>query len=124
MPDVDMLIFFRGRAQPTNTYMQQLGRELCVLVPVKQKSSFSISSPILHHVAEVDDLPTAQSDGADVEHLGVGPRIIQFSKTPLRAVFSENGCSIRRRFFLRDGEPDLELPEIDYPEAAAPGGCR
>ncbi len=120
VPDVDMLIFLRA-THSRRIFVQQLGRGLR-LSPGKSKVVVLDFVTDLRRVAEVVDLDRAVR-GEDVEHLGIGSRIIQFHDASAGS-FLQEWMLDQASLFLRDGDPELELPDINYPRPPAPGGVQ
>ena len=120
VPDVDMLIFLRA-THSRRIFVQQLGRGLRVS-PGKSKVVVLDFVTDLRRVAEVVDLDRAVR-GADVERLGLGSRIIQFHDASAGS-FLREWMLDQASLFLRDGDPQLELPDINYPRPPAPGGVQ
>ncbi len=120
VPDVDMLVFLRA-THSRRIFVQQLGRGLR-LSPGKSKLVVLDFVTDLRRVAEVVDLDRAVR-GADIEHLGLGSRIIQFHDASAGG-FLKEWMLDQASLFLRDGDPELELPDINYPRPPAPGGVQ
>lgn len=120
VPDVDMLVFLRA-THSRRIFVQQLGRGLRVS-PGKSKVVVLDFVTDLRRIAEVVELDGAVR-GADIERLGLGSRIIQFHDASAGS-FLREWMLDQASLFLRDGDPDLELPEIDYPRPAGPGGVQ
>ncbi len=120
VPDVDMLVFLRA-THSRRIFVQQLGRGLR-LSPGKSKVVVLDFVTDLRRVAEVVDLDRAVR-GADIEHLGLGPRIIQFHDASAGG-FLREWMLDQASLFLRDGDPELELPDINYPRPPEPGGVQ
>lgn len=120
VPDVDMLIFLRA-THSRRIFVQQLGRGLR-LSPGKSKVVVLDFVTDLRRVAEVVDLDRAVR-GEDIEHLGIGSRIIQFHDASAGG-FLKEWMLDQASLFLRDGDPELELPDINYPKPPASGGVQ
>ncbi|MEO8495816.1 MAG: DEAD/DEAH box helicase family protein [Planctomycetota bacterium] len=120
VPDVDMLIFLRA-THSRRIFVQQLGRGLR-LSPGKSKVVVLDFVTDLRRVAEVVDLDRAVR-GEDIEHLGIGSRIIQFHDASAGG-FLKEWMLDQASLFLRDGDPELELPDINYPKPPAPGAVQ
>lgn len=120
VPDVDMLVFLRA-THSRRIFVQQLGRGLR-LSPGKSKVVVLDFVTDLRRVAEVVDLDRAVR-GEDIEHLGVGSRIIQFHDASAGG-FLKEWMLDQASLFLRDGDPELELPDINYPKPPAPGAVQ
>jgi superfamily II DNA or RNA helicase len=120
VPDVDMLVFLRA-THSRRIFVQQLGRGLRVS-PGKSKVVVLDFVTDLRRIAEVVELDSAVR-GADIERLGLGSRIIQFHDASA-GTFLREWMLDQASLFLREGDSDLELPEIDYPRPAGPGGVQ
>jgi len=120
VPDVDMLVFLRA-THSRRIFVQQLGRGLRVSAG-KSKVVVLDFVTDLRRVAEVVDLDRAVR-GADIERLGLGSRIIQFHDASAGG-FLREWMLDQASLFLREGDPELELPDIDYPRPPAPGGVQ
>jgi superfamily II DNA or RNA helicase len=120
VPDVDMLVFLRA-THSRRIFVQQLGRGLRIS-PGKSKVVVLDFVTDLRRIAEVLDLDRAVR-GADVERLGLGSRIIQFHDASAGS-FLKEWMLDQASLFLRDGDPQLQLPEINYPRPPAPGGVQ
>ncbi|HZZ80578.1 MAG TPA: DEAD/DEAH box helicase family protein [Gemmataceae bacterium] len=120
VPDVDMLVFLRA-THSRRIFVQQLGRGLRL---ASNKSKVVVLDFVtdLRRVAEVVDLDRSVR-GPDIEHLGLGSRIIQFHDASA-GTFLKEWMLDQASLFLRDGDPELEVPEIDYPRPPAPGGVQ
>lgn len=120
VPDVDILIFLRA-THSRRIFVQQLGRGLR-MSPGKSKVVVLDFVTDLRRVAEVIDLDHA-ARGGDVERLGLGPRIIQFHDESAGSFLNEWMLD-QASLFLRDSDPKLELPELNYPVPLNPGGVQ
>jgi superfamily II DNA or RNA helicase len=120
VPDVDMLIFLRA-THSRRIFVQQLGRGLRVS-PGKTKVVVLDFVTDLRRVAEVVDLDRSVR-GPDVERLGLGSRIIQFHDASAGSFLTEWMLD-QASLILRDGDPELEMPDINYPRPPAPGGVQ
>jgi superfamily II DNA or RNA helicase len=120
VPDVDILIFLRA-THSRRIFVQQLGRGLRVS---SGKSKVIVLDFVtdLRRIAEVVDLDQAIR-GSDIERLGMGSRIIQFHDASAGS-FLREWMLDQASLFLRDGDPELELPEINFPSPAPPGGIQ
>ncbi len=118
LPDVDMLVFLRA-THSRRIFVQQLGRGLRVS-PGKSKVVVLDFVTDLRRVAEVVDLDRVVR-GADVERLGMGSRIIQFHDASAGS-FLKEWMLDQASLFLRDGDPKLQMPDINWPPT--PGGVQ
>jgi superfamily II DNA or RNA helicase len=120
VPDVDLLVFLRA-THSRRIFVQQLGRGLRVS-PGKTKVVVLDFVTDLRRVAEVVDLDRAVR-GADIERLGLGPRIIQFHEASAGS-FLKEWMLDQASLILRDGDPRLEIPSFEYPHPPPPGGIQ
>lgn len=120
VPDVDLLVFLRA-THSRRIFVQQLGRGLRVS-PGKNKVIVLDFVTDLRRIAEVVDLDAA-ARGEDVERLGLGPRIIQFHDASAGS-FLKEWMLDQASLLLREGEPNLELPEFEFPKPPAPGAVQ
>lgn len=120
VPDVDLLIFMRA-THSRRIFVQQLGRGLR-FSPGKDKVIVLDFVTDLRRVAEVVDLDRAVRDG-DVERLGLGSRLIQFHDRSAGS-FLQEWILDQASLFLREGESDLELPRLDFPETRPSGAVQ
>lgn len=120
VPDVDLLVFLRA-THSRRIFVQQLGRGLRVS-PGKSKLVVLDFVTDLRRIAEVVELDKAVRS-ADVERLGLGPRIIQFHDASAGS-FLREWMLDQASLFLREGDPRLELPNFEYPVPPPPGGIQ
>jgi superfamily II DNA/RNA helicase len=118
VPDVDMIVFMRV-THSRRIFVQQLGRGLRIS-PGKDRVIVLDFVTDLRRVAEVVELDQA-TRGDEVERLGLGRSLISFSDRSAGS-FVREWMLDQASLFLREGDPQLEVPQYDYPEAPSPGG--
>lgn len=117
VPDVDLIIFMRV-THSRRIFVQQLGRGLR-LRPNKNKVVVLDFVTDLRRVAEVVELDRAIKSDA-IEHLGLGEHLVQFSDRSAGSFLTE-WILDQASLFLREDDPSVELPRIDYPSPPPPG---
>ncbi|HBI46253.1 MAG TPA: DNA helicase [Planctomycetales bacterium] len=120
VPDVDLLIFLRT-THSRRIFVQQLGRGLRTS-PGKTKVVVLDFVTDLRRIAEVVELDRAARCG-DVESLGLGPRIIQFHDASAGNFLTEWMLD-QADLLLRQGDAQLELPDLEFPRPPPPGGVQ
>ncbi len=120
VPDVDLLVFLRS-THSRRIFVQQLGRGLRIS-PGKSKVIVLDFVTDLRRVAEVVELDRSVR-GGEVERLGLGSRIIQFQDASAGG-FLREWMLDQASLFMREGDPTLELPDLEYPRPAPPGGIQ
>lgn len=120
VPDVDMIVFMRA-THSRRIFVQQLGRGLRTSVG-KDKVIVLDFVTDLRRIAEVVELD-ASARGGDVERLGMGSKLISFSDKSAGS-FLKEWMLDQASLFLREGDPDLEVPEFDFPKNAPPGSVQ
>lgn len=120
VPDVDLLVFMRA-THSRRIFVQQLGRGLRVSSGKSKVVVLDFVSD-LRRAADVVDLDRAVR-GGDVERLGLGSRIIQFHDASAGS-FLKEWLLDQASLFLRDGDPTLERPDMNYPQPLTPGGIQ
>lgn len=120
VPDVDIIVFMRA-SHSRRIFVQQLGRGLR-LSPGKEKVVVLDFVTDLRRVAEVVSLDKA-SQGGPVERLGIGNRLIQF-RDESAGNFMREWMLDQASLMLREGDPELELPEFEFPVPIPPGGIQ
>jgi superfamily II DNA or RNA helicase len=120
VPDVDMLVFMRA-THSRRIFVQQLGRGLRVS-PTKDKVIVLDFVTDLRRVAEVVDLDQSVRAG-EVEKLGLGTRLIQFRDVSAGS-FLKEWMLDQASLFLREADPALELPHLDFPSPVPPGAIQ
>lgn len=111
VPDVDMIVFMRA-THSRRIFVQQLGRGLR-LSPKKKKVVVLDFVTDLRRVAEVMELDAASK--GEVERLGLGGRLIEF-RDASAGNFMREWMLDQASLILREGNPDLELPQFEFPE--------
>jgi superfamily II DNA or RNA helicase len=120
VPDVDMLVFLRA-THSRRIFVQQLGRGLRVSAG-KSKVVVLDFVTDLRRIAEVLDLDRAVRS-SDIERLGLGSRVLQFHDASAGS-FLKEWMLDQASLILRDGDPELELPSMNYPTPVAPGSVQ
>jgi superfamily II DNA or RNA helicase len=118
VPDVDIIVFMRV-THSRRIFVQQLGRGLRTS-PDKDKVLVLDFVSDLRRIAEVVDLDQAVKSG-DVERLGLGRSLISFADKSAGS-FLREWMLDQASLFLREEDPQLEMPRFDYPETPSPGG--
>lgn len=113
VPDVDMLAFMRV-THNRRIFVQQIGRGLRIS-PSKDKVIILDFVTDLRRVAEVVDLDAAVRAG-DVETVGLGGRLFQFRDASAGS-FLREWILDQASLLEREGDPSLELPQLEFPEA-------
>jgi len=120
VPDVDLLVFMRV-THSRRIFVQQLGRGLRL-----KKSGHKVIVldfvTDLRRVAEVLVLDR-EVRGVGVESLGLGSRVVQFSDAGAGSFLREWALD-QASLVLRQDEPSLEPPDLDFPVPAPPGGLQ
>jgi len=117
VPDVDLLVFCRA-THSRRIFVQQLGRGLRV---TQRKRSVVVLDFVtdLRRVAEVLDMDR-QVRGSDLERLGMGRHIIQF-RDESAGGFLKEWLLDQASLLLREGDPKLELPQLNFPRTPETG---
>ena len=118
VPEVDMIVFMRV-THSRRIFVQQLGRGLRIS-PDKDRLIVLDFITDLRRVLEVIELDRAVK-GGDVERLGLGNSLISFLDRSAGS-FLREWMLDQASLLLREGDPQLEVPRYDYPEAPPPGG--
>lgn len=118
VPDVDLIVFMRA-THSRRIFVQQLGRGLR-LSNSKNKVVVLDFVTDLRRVAEVVELDRATKDGP-VERLGLGGHLISF-RNATAGNFLREWMLDQASLFLRESDPELELPQFEFPEPVPPGG--
>ena len=119
VPDVDSIVFMRA-THSRRIFVQQLGRGLRIS-PLKDRVIVLDFVTDLSRIAEVLELDRAARDS--VEKLGLGNRIIQFSDSSAGG-FLREWMLDQASLFLREDDPQLQLPTFEYPHPFEPGGVQ
>jgi len=93
-------------------FVQQLGRGLR-LSPGKTSVVILDFVTDLRRVAEVVELDRGVR-AQDVETLGLGPRLVHF-RDASAGTFLREWILDQASLLLREGEGDLQMPELDFP---------
>lgn len=120
VPDVDIIVFMRV-THSRRIFVQQLGRGLRVS-PTKDHVVVLDFVTDLRRIAEVIELDQAVRGGI-VERLGLGGRLVQFSDRTA-GTFLREWMLDQASLFLREEDPTIEIPDLDFPEPHAPGGIQ
>jgi superfamily II DNA or RNA helicase len=118
VPDVDLVIFMRV-THSRRIFVQQLGRGLRIS-PGKNRVIVLDFVTDLRRMAEVIALDQAVK-GAEVERLGLGRSLICFSDHSAGS-FLREWMLDQASLFLREGDPELEVPQYNFPESPSCGG--
>jgi len=120
VPDVDLIVFMRA-THSRRIFVQQLGRGLR-LSPGKDRVVVLDFVTDLRRVAEVIELDRAVR-GGEVERLGLGERLVQFSDNSA-GNFLREWMLDQASLFQREDDPTLELPTFEFPAPPPPGGVQ
>ena len=117
VPDVDMIIFMRV-SHSRRIFVQQLGRGLRVS---RGKNRVVVLDFVtdLRRMAEVIQLDQAVK-GGDIERLGLGASLVAFSDHSAGS-FLKEWMLDQASLFLREGDPSLQVPNMDFPSPAHEG---
>ncbi|MCU7933648.1 MAG: DEAD/DEAH box helicase family protein [Candidatus Thiodiazotropha sp. (ex Dulcina madagascariensis)] len=120
VPDVDLIVFMRA-THSRRIFVQQLGRGLRIS---KDKDRVVVLDFVtdLRRVAEVIELDGAVQ-GGPVERLGLGGQLISF-RDARAGDFLREWMLDQASLFLREDDPQLELPHFEYPVPPPPGGIQ
>ena len=119
VPDVDFIAFMRA-THSRRIFVQQLGRGLRTN-PLKDRVIILDFVTDLKRIAEVIELDRATRHG--FERLGLGNRLIQFSDSSAGS-FLHEWMLDQASLFLREDDPQLELPQFEFPMPPRPGGVQ
>jgi superfamily II DNA or RNA helicase len=119
VPDVDTIIFMRA-THSRRIFVQQLGRGLRLS---KRKNKVVVLDFVtdLRRIAEVVELEKAAR--GDVERLALGNRLIEF-RDATAGNFMREWMLDQASLLLREGNPELELPQFEFPEPRPPGSIQ
>jgi len=120
VPDVDLIVFMRA-THSRRIFVQQLGRGLR-LSPDKDSVVVLDFVSDLRRIAEVIELDRALRSGV-TERLGLGSRIVQF-RDESAGSFLEEWMLDQASLVLREDDPSLTVPDINFPPPAAPGAVQ
>lgn len=120
VPDVDLIVFMRS-THSRRIFVQQLGRGLRYS-PTKDKVIVLDFVTDLRRVAEVVSLDKVAREGP-IERLGLGNQVVAFHDASA-GDFLREWMLDQASLVLREGDPELQLPRLNYPEPPAPGGVQ
>jgi superfamily II DNA or RNA helicase len=120
VPDVDLIVFMRV-THSRRIFVQQLGRGLRFSLNKDRVVVLDFVTD-LRRLAEVIELDKAvRSDS--IERLGLGGQLVQFNDRSA-GNFLREWMLDQASLFLREEEPNIELPQFEYPEPPPPGGVQ
>lgn len=119
VPDVDLVVFMRA-THSRRIFVQQLGRGLR-LSPGKDKVIVMDFVTDLRRMAEVIELERAAS--GPIEHLPLGHNLISFRDASAGSFMIE-WMKDQADLILREGDPQLEIPQFDFPAPPQPGSVQ
>lgn len=120
VPDVDLIVFLRV-THSRRIFVQQLGRGLR-LHPGKDRVIVLDFVTDLRRVAEVLELDRAVR-GSEVETLGLGNHLIQFRDESAGSLLREWVLD-QASLLLREGEGNLDLPRLNFPQPHLDSGVQ
>lgn len=120
VPDVDLIAFMRV-THSRRIFVQQLGRGLRTS-PDKDKLVVMDFVTDLRRVAEVIQLDRAVR-GGDVERVGLGRHVIEF-QDQAAGDFMREWMLDQASLLEREADATLEIPQLNYPDPADPGGIQ
>jgi superfamily II DNA or RNA helicase len=120
VPDVDIIVFMRV-THSRRIFVQQLGRGLRVS-PGKDKVLVLDFVTDLRRLAEVVELDSAVRMES-VERLGLGGALIEFSDRSV-GNFLREWLLDQASLFAREDDPEIELPQFEFPTPPPPGGVQ
>lgn len=109
VPDVDLIVFMRV-THSRRIFVQQLGRGLR-LSPHKKSVTVLDFVTDLRRMAEVLNLDRAMRDGG-VERLGLGSHVLELADLSAGS-FMREWVLDQSSLLMREGDPDLQVPELD-----------
>ena len=118
VPEVDMIVFMRV-THSRRIFVQQLGRGLRIS-PGKDRVVVLDFVSDLRRISAVVELDYAVR-GGDIERLGLGNTLISFWDHSAGS-FLREWVLDQASLFTREGDPQLEVPQFDYPESPLQGG--
>ncbi len=120
LPDVDMIVFMRV-THSRRIFVQQLGRGLRLS---SRKDEVIVLDFVtdLRRVAEVVELDRAVR-GGEIERIGLGGCLVSFSDQSA-GNFLREWMLDQASLLLRQDDPQIDLPHLDYPRPASPGGVQ
>lgn len=120
VPDVDMIVFMRV-THSRRIFVQQLGRGLRCS-PGKDRVLVLDFVTDLRRIAEVVELDRAARHG-DVERLGLGLSLVSFSDRSA-GTFLKEWMLDQASLMLREEDPHLQMPDLNFPSPPAPGSIQ
>lgn len=120
VPDVDLLAFMRV-THSRRIFVQQVGRGLRTSDGKENVIVLDFVTD-LRRIAEVVELEKAVRD-QDIERLPLGGQIIQFSDEATGS-FMYEWMKDQADLMIREDDPDLLLPEFNYPGTPTPGSVQ
>ncbi|MDZ4168209.1 MAG: DEAD/DEAH box helicase family protein [Coriobacteriia bacterium] len=120
VPDVDLVAFMRV-THSRRIFVQQIGRGLRVSADKDKVIVLDFVSD-LRRVAAVVDLDSSTRSG-QVEKLGLGPRLVSFADQSAGA-FMREWMLDQASLFAREGDPDLIMPDLEFPSIPAGGAIQ
>jgi superfamily II DNA or RNA helicase len=120
VPDVDTIVFMRV-THSRRIFVQQLGRGLRTSARKDRVLVLDFVTD-LRRVAEVVELDSAVR-GQSVERLSLGGRLVDFNDNSAGS-FLREWMLDQASLALREGDPTLELPQMNFPNPAKPGGVQ
>jgi superfamily II DNA or RNA helicase len=120
VPDVDMIVFMRS-THSRRIFVQQLGRGLRPS-PLKDKVVVLDFVTDLRRVAEVVELDKSVRS-VSVEQLNLGGHLIEFADRTAGTFLTEWMLD-QADLMLREGDPTLQLPKLNFPEPPSPGAIQ
>ena len=118
VPEVDMIVFMRV-THSRRIFVQQLGRGLRIS-PDKDRVMVLDFVSDLRRISAIVELDQAVR-GGDIERLGLGNSLISFLDHSAGS-FLREWMLDQASLLLREGDPQLEVPQYDYPDSPLPGG--
>ena len=117
VPDIDMVVFLRA-THSRRIFVQQLGRGLRASQGKDKVIVLDFVSD-LRRIAEVIRIDNAIRSN-QIERLGLGKELIQFSNQGA-GNFLRDWMLDQADFILREDDPTLKIPDLDFPEPVSPG---
>ena len=120
LPDVDLIVFMRA-THSRRIFVQQLGRGLRLSVGKRKVVVLDFVTD-LRRVAEVVDLDRAVRRD-QIERIGLGDRLVSFRDESAGSYLRE-WMFDQASLLLRQEDPQIELPHLNFPKPAAPGSVQ
>ena len=115
--DVDLIVFMRT-THSRRIFVQQIGRGLRIS-PNKDKVVVLDFVTDLRRIAELIELEKAST--GPLERLPLGPQLVRF-RDESAGSFMLEWMKDQAELMLREGDPQLELPQFDFPKVSLHGG--